>query len=166
MKPAAGKASRHDVADKRQLERRPRSVTIASTLRQVRENRARLQNRASVEQACRELNHAWRDRRLDLYTPLHLFILHVLNRNTAMTHLPHLSGKRFTASAYCQARQRVGPRRISFIDALRWLKPPKPEASLRAWVINPERPGRIEPRGIKRRQTQICSRETTTPRTT
>jgi hypothetical protein len=38
---------------------------------------------------------------------LHLFILQVLNQNTAMTHLPHLSGERFTASAYCQARRRL-----------------------------------------------------------
>jgi hypothetical protein len=60
-----------------------------------------------VERLCRELRYTWRDRQLAPYTTLHLFILQVVNQNTAMTHLPHLSGERFTASAYCQARQRL-----------------------------------------------------------
>lgn len=82
-------------------------VTILPALRQVREDLAGLLGRANVEQMCRELEHIWRGRRLDPYTTLHLFILQVLNQNTAMTHLPHLAGERFTASAYCQARQRL-----------------------------------------------------------
>lgn len=48
-------------------------------------------------------------------------------------------------------RQRVKPHRISFIDALRWLQPPKPDAPLPDLVINPQRPGRVEPRCRKRR---------------
>lgn len=82
-------------------------VTILPALRQVREDLAGLLERKAVERLCRELEHAWRERQLDPYTTLHLFILQVVNRNTAMTHLPHLSGQRFTASAYCQARQRL-----------------------------------------------------------
>ncbi len=60
-----------------------------------------------MERICRELGHSWRTRQLDPFTTLHLFILQVLNQNTAMTHLPHLAGERFSASAYCQARQRL-----------------------------------------------------------
>jgi len=82
-------------------------VTILPALRQVREDLVALLDRKTVEQLCRELEYLWRDRQLDPYTTLHLFILQVLNRNTAMTHLPHLAGERFTASAYCQARQRL-----------------------------------------------------------
>jgi hypothetical protein len=82
-------------------------VTILPALRQVREDLVELLERREVERICRELEYAWRDRRLDPYTTLHLLILQVVNRNTAMTHLPHLSGERFTASAYCQARQRL-----------------------------------------------------------
>jgi hypothetical protein len=82
-------------------------VTILPALRQVREDLAGLLERSTVDQICRELEYTWRDRQLDPYRTLHLFILQVLNRNTAMTHLPHLSGERFTASAYCQARQRL-----------------------------------------------------------
>ena len=82
-------------------------VTILPALRQVREDLAGLLDRAAVGQVCRELEYTWRDRQLDPYTTLHLFILQVLHQNTAMTHLPHLAGERFTASAYCQARQRL-----------------------------------------------------------
>ena len=82
-------------------------VTILPALRQVREDLAWLLERQEVDRACRELDYTWRDRRLDPYTTLHLFIVQVVNRNTAMTHLPHLSGERFTASAYCQARRRL-----------------------------------------------------------
>ena len=48
-------------------------------------------------------------------------------------------------------RQRVNPHRISFIDALRWLQPPKPHQPLPDLVVNPERPDRFEPRCLKRR---------------
>jgi hypothetical protein len=82
-------------------------VTILPALRQVREDLVELLERNEVERICRELEYTWRERRLDPYTTLHHFILQVVNRNTAMTHLPHLSGERFTASAYCQARQRL-----------------------------------------------------------
>lgn len=82
-------------------------VTILPALRQVREDLAGLLDREEVERICRELEHTWRERQLDPYTTLHLFILQVLNENTAMTHLPHLSGERFSPSAYCQARQRL-----------------------------------------------------------
>ena len=67
-------------------------VTILPALRQVREDLVALLDRKTVEQLCRELEYLWRDRQLDPYTTLHLFILQVLNRNTAMTHLPHLAG--------------------------------------------------------------------------
>ena len=51
-------------------------------------------------------------------------------------------------------RQRVAPHRVSFIDALRWLQPAKPRRSLPKLVINPTRPGRLEPRCKKRRPKQ------------
>jgi len=82
-------------------------VTILPALGQVREDLVKLLDRSTVEQLCDKLEHHWRDRQLDPYTTLHLFILQLLNQNTAMMHLPHLSGERFTASAYCQARKRL-----------------------------------------------------------
>ncbi len=48
-------------------------------------------------------------------------------------------------------RQKVLLSRISFIDALRWLRTATPDTPLGKLVVNPYRPGRIEPRAIKRR---------------
>jgi Transposase DDE domain len=48
-------------------------------------------------------------------------------------------------------RQGVDVRRISFVDALRWLQSASPGDALPKLVVNPLRPGRIEPRVRKRR---------------
>jgi hypothetical protein len=82
-------------------------VSILPALGQVREDLVHTLNRRAVEEVCGELGYHWRDRQLDPWTTVHLFILQVLNNNTAMTHLPHLSGERFSASAYCKARKRL-----------------------------------------------------------
>ena len=49
------------------------------------------------------------------------------------------------------ARQKVPPGRISFADALHWLKHAGPEDALPTLVVTPDRPGRVEPRVLKRR---------------
>ena len=48
-------------------------------------------------------------------------------------------------------RQRVQPNRISFVDALRWLRESKGGEELPRLKVNPHRPGRVEPRVKKRR---------------
>jgi hypothetical protein len=48
-------------------------------------------------------------------------------------------------------RQGVPPERISFVDALRWLCSSPPGTPLPELVVNPHRPGRVEPRCKKRR---------------
>jgi hypothetical protein len=50
---------------------------------------------------------SWRERVLTPVTTIQLFLLQILHGNTACTHLPHLSGIRFSASAYCQARTKL-----------------------------------------------------------
>ena len=47
-------------------------------------------------------------------------------------------------------RQKVRPDRISFVDAMRWLQPPKPSQPSAALMVNPQRSGRVEPRCVKR----------------
>jgi hypothetical protein len=49
----------------------------------------------------------------------------------------------------------VKPERISFIDAWRWLRHARPGDALPKLVVNPERPGRVEPRVRKRRPKQF-----------
>ncbi len=51
-------------------------------------------------------------------------------------------------------RQGVDVERISFVAAMRWLVEAKPGDDLAKLVVNPERPGRYEPRVRKRRPKQ------------
>jgi hypothetical protein len=48
-------------------------------------------------------------------------------------------------------RQGVPLDRISFVDALRWLRDSKPGSDLGPLLVNPLRPNRLEPRAVKRR---------------
>jgi hypothetical protein len=52
-------------------------------------------------------------------------------------------------------RQGVAPARVSFIDAWRWLKHARPGEPLPVLKVNPDRPGRFEPRVRKRRPKQF-----------
>jgi Transposase DDE domain len=66
--------------------------------------------------ACGEVGYlTWRHRVLTPVTTIQLFLLQILHGNTACSHLPHLSGMRFTAAAYCQARARLP---VRFFDLL------------------------------------------------
>jgi hypothetical protein len=59
---------------------------------------------------CREIGYtAWRHRVLTLtpVTTMQLFLLQILHGNTACSQLPHLSGLRFSAAAYGQARAKL-----------------------------------------------------------
>ncbi|MDQ3830822.1 MAG: IS4 family transposase [Candidatus Tectomicrobia bacterium] len=57
---------------------------------------------------CSEIGYtAWRARVLTPVTTVQRFLLQMLHGNTACRHLPHLSGLRFSAAAYCQARARL-----------------------------------------------------------
>ncbi|TVQ52840.1 MAG: IS4 family transposase [Phycisphaerales bacterium] len=51
-------------------------------------------------------------------------------------------------------RQGVEPNRISFIDTLRWLMLRGPGEPLPVLLVNPYRPGRVQPRVVKRRPKQ------------
>jgi DDE family transposase len=65
---------------------------------------------------CSEIGYtAWRDRVLTPVTTMQLFLLQILHGNTACRHLPHLSGLRFSAAAYCQARAKLP---LRFFDLL------------------------------------------------
>jgi hypothetical protein len=48
-------------------------------------------------------------------------------------------------------RQRLPIGRLSFIDAVRWLKSAKQGSALCKLVVNPDRPDRVGPRVVKRR---------------
>jgi hypothetical protein len=80
---------------------------IVSILRRLRQEPARFLDRPAILDACRLVGHSWRSGVLDPVNTVHLFLLQILHGNTAITHLPRLSGLEFSASAYCQARARL-----------------------------------------------------------
>jgi hypothetical protein len=62
----------------------------------------------AIKAACQEAGDTtWRDRLLTPVTTIQLFLWQILHGHTACSHLPHLSGLRFSASAYGQARTKL-----------------------------------------------------------
>ena len=88
-------------------------VSITRALRTIKENVAACLAPSFIEQVCREAGYAWRDRVLDPVSTIHLFILQILYANTACSHLPRITGLKFSASAYCQARAHLPLRVIT-----------------------------------------------------
>lgn len=56
-----------------------------------------------------------RKRKLDPVNTVYLFLLQILNLNTAITHLRHLADVSISAGAYCTARAKLS---VSFMEAL------------------------------------------------
>jgi hypothetical protein len=65
---------------------------------------------------CCEIGYtAWRDRVLTPVTTMQVFLPQILHGHTACSHLPHLSGLRFSAAAYGQARARLPLRLLDLL---------------------------------------------------
>ena len=82
-------------------------ASIASALSRIKQLPLQVFNPHAVETLCREMGHQWRDRELDPATTLALFIQQVIHGNTPCSEVRHIAGRSFTASAYCQARERL-----------------------------------------------------------
>jgi DDE family transposase len=82
-------------------------VSIPSTLQRIKQDLRPFLPDEMIESAVRQTGHRWRNRQLGPVQTIHLFILQVLNFNTAMTHLRHLSKAAVKAPAYCRARMRL-----------------------------------------------------------
>ena len=103
----------------------------------------RLQPEAMLA-ACGEVGYTgWRNRVLTPVTTVQLFLLQILHGNTACSHMPHLSGVRFTAAASCQARARLPVRRLC--PPLRALRPRRAAIRLgrRALAVGPANARRL-----------------------
>ncbi|MEO6437104.1 MAG: hypothetical protein ABIP55_15280 [Tepidisphaeraceae bacterium] len=81
--------------------------SIASPAAQIKRRFGQLLPHDVIIDACREARHVWRARKFDPVITIHLFILQVLNGNTAIVHLRHLIGSAVNAAAYCRARMRL-----------------------------------------------------------
>jgi Transposase DDE domain len=91
-------------------------ASVTAVLRRFKTEWATQLQPEAIIGACEEAGYtSWRDRVLTPVTTVQLFLLQILHGNTACSHLPHLSGLRFTAAAYCQARARLP---LRFFDLL------------------------------------------------
>ena len=80
---------------------------IAATLERIKQDLPSFLPEAEIRAACREVGHAWRERKCGPVQTVHLFLLQVLCFNTAMTHLRLLAKAAVAAPAYCRARMRL-----------------------------------------------------------
>jgi Transposase DDE domain len=80
---------------------------LVSILGRIRQDVATLLDRDAINAACRQENYTWKNRLLHPTNTVHLFILQILNRNTALNDLPRKSHASFTGSAFCKARRRL-----------------------------------------------------------
>jgi hypothetical protein len=83
------------------------AATFAEIIGQFKADVGRALSAPVIEQVCADLGHVHRKRILDPVTTIHAFLTQVLHGNTACTDLPHLTGKRFSAAAYVNARSRL-----------------------------------------------------------
>lgn len=82
-------------------------ASITQALEQIKGDFGNVLSEEHIAEVCRSAGHAWRTRLLNPIVTIQIFILQVLHGNTAMSHLPRLAGRWFTAAAYCRARQRL-----------------------------------------------------------
>jgi hypothetical protein len=82
-------------------------ASIPSGLRRIKQDIDQYVSEPTILFICQKVGYRWRQRKLGPVQTVHWFILQVLNFNTAMSGLRHLSDTAVTASAYCKARKRL-----------------------------------------------------------
>ena len=83
------------------------SRSIVQAVARIKRNVAEFLTAESIQQACRDAGHTWRERELGPATTVWAFLLQVLHGNTACAHVVRLAGLRCSAEAYCAARARL-----------------------------------------------------------
>lgn len=83
------------------------NTSIALTVSQFKRNWTKLISEDFIQKLCSEIGYNWRRRVLEPGKTFQLFLLQILHGNVALSCVPHLASSKFTASALCQARQRL-----------------------------------------------------------
>lgn len=83
------------------------SASIVQAVARIKRNVAEHLNASSIVQACRDVNHTWRERELGPAQTVWAFLLQVLHGNTACSHVVRLAKLCCSTEAYCQARARL-----------------------------------------------------------
>ena len=79
---------------------------ITAALQQIKDELDQHLTPADIVAACQATGHQWRERVLDPVLTIHALLLQLLH-GVAMTGVSRLTGVAFSASAYCQALQRL-----------------------------------------------------------
>jgi hypothetical protein len=81
-------------------------ASVSRALSRIKQDLGPFLSADDIRNACRSTGHRWRERILGPIATLHLFVLQLLHRNTAIRALRHLADAMPNASAYCRARMR------------------------------------------------------------
>jgi hypothetical protein len=81
--------------------------SITGIVKQFKQNWTEELNPQNIELACRDCGMTWLQSMLNPVVTIQIFLLQVLNGNTACTNMPHLAKMAFTAAGYCKARMRI-----------------------------------------------------------
>jgi Transposase DDE domain len=132
--------------------RRTRRVTLVTTLLDARRYSARaLAKLYGLRwQAETDLKHLKQTLGMDVLRSQ--TVLGVAKELTAFVIIYNLVRRVMHTAA---RQQQVPPARVSFVDAWRWLRQARPGEPVPRLKVNPERPGRYEPRVRKRRPKQF-----------
>jgi hypothetical protein len=80
---------------------------IVNVIAALRQDVASHLKRSTIHRNRAAIGHIWRACVLEPATIIHIFMVHVLNGNTALSHLRYLTGLNLTAQAICEARLRL-----------------------------------------------------------
>jgi hypothetical protein len=83
------------------------SASIVDAIARIKRNVAAYLTATSIVQACREVQHVWRERELGPAQTVWAFLLQVLHGNTACNHVVRLAQLTCSGTAYCEARARL-----------------------------------------------------------
>ena len=81
--------------------------SLSEVVSQFKRNWTGVIERSQIEGICKEIGFSWRERILSPVETVQLLLLQVLHGNTAISHLRMFHEKGFSASAYCQARNKL-----------------------------------------------------------
>ncbi len=82
-------------------------ASIGFIIEQIKQNPAQLLDHLPVREVCLQLGLSFRDRCLDPATTVAFFIKQIVDGNSSCAKVRHLGDRKFSAQAYCKARQRL-----------------------------------------------------------
>lgn len=82
-------------------------LNVVEAVRQIKAHLAERLSKSFIEGLCESIGYTWRERLLGPVATIHLFLLQILNGNTACDHVPRLAELDVTGDAYGKARARL-----------------------------------------------------------